>query len=202
MDDLMELLKMDFTICESQNEIIISSNSDYYPEVLIKYIYNEKDKKYSILYQQKNDVYLIHNFSKKEQGLIFLYFFCKNKLSKTNYDEEMQFKILKAKSLEEIEDIFEKNVDPKLYSFFSEKDNAIVLESTPEELKYNVTLYTNGDKLIIVQNRPINNASLVMYNYSVKYEEFLTYTNKLGIFEHIRNKEVQNDLKKLYLLGK
>ncbi|EPY2303527.1 hypothetical protein AAGC94_16510 [Clostridium sporogenes] len=151
-----------------------------YPEVKVELIKKGKSDIYDLYYIFRDDRQKVESIQDKENAYIMMYYLAKNKLESTSYDSNVQRQIIGAESLEDIKRIFQKNLLYKAYSFFGSNKQGINLEKSADG--YNVFYYDKNEiKTNIVENRKLNNACLVLYNYSVRMSKFYTSLEKLGI---------------------
>ncbi|EJE7236430.1 hypothetical protein FC820_06585 [Clostridium sporogenes] len=151
-----------------------------YPEAKVELIKKGKSDIYDLYYIFRDDRQKVESIQDKENAYIMMYYLAKNKLESTSYDSNVQRQIIEAESLEDIKRIFQKNLLYKTYGFFGSNKQGINLEKSVDG--YNVFYYDKNEiKTNIVENRKLNNACLVLYNYSVRMSKFYTSLEKLGI---------------------
>ena len=125
------------------------------------------------------------------------YVFARKTWDEPRYDTDVQKKIINAISEDEIMLIFNEQFDTNNYSFFEYKTNKLILEKS-ENKKYNVLfLDKNRVKKYVTEDRNMNIAYVVMYNYTFMLEEFYRITNSKLLIDQDNN--FFEELKQLYL---
>lgn len=160
---------------------------------LINYDNNELNELYFVQRGKKFKRYSIDEY---EESTLFLYFYVNKKIFSINYDLEIQNEILASNSLENIKKIFREFFkEKKEYSFLENKADAINLEKNNEN-KYNVFILLNdGRKQYFVENRELQNACLVLYNYTIKFSYFDMLISE---FDNKIDTNTINKLKEVY----
>lgn len=160
---------------------------------LINYDNNELNELYFVQRGKKFKRYSIDEY---EESTLFLYFYVNKKFFSINYDLEIQNEILASNSLENIKKIFREFFkEKKEYSFLENKADAINLEKNNEN-KYNVFILLNdGRKQYFVENRELQNACLVLYNYTIKFSYFDMLISE---FDNKIDTNTINKLKEVY----
>ena len=198
-NELYKLIESEFKIIEkSFNELLICELSEiYYPEVTAKLTFSEDSNRFSIFYIEKGNEYFIISISEEIEALMALYVFARKTWDEPRYDTDEQKKIINAISEDEIMLIFNEQFDTNNYSFFEYKTNKLILEKS-ENKKYNVLfLDKNRVKKYVTEDRNMNIAYVVMYNYTFMLEEFYRITNSKLLIDQDNN--FFEELKQLYL---
>ncbi len=192
-----------------ENYSILSRNEDGKTIISVSSIINNiVDQEFSVeiikynsemfdLYScSRGELIKIDSFKEGNEALYALFFYVKSKFSDTNYNSEIQDKIIQADSLDKEKNIFEKVFNSKkYYSFFENNLNSVNLEKTTEN-KYNVYIYINKEvKKYLTKDRKMQMGCLVLYNYTI---ELIKFNELLKEFNLSKEENIVNKLKCIY----
>jgi hypothetical protein len=168
---------------------------NYYPEDKVGMQEYKRGDIYNLYSISRANINKVDTIKGEIDSYVMLLFLAKRKLQSSQYNSDVQREIMGAKSIEEISNILDKNVAEPIYNIAQHGTSEINLEK--ENQKFNVFYYNRRDeKVNIVANRELNNACLVIYNFSIRMIEFYKSLEKLGLD---RNTELAKRARDIYI---
>lgn len=196
LNDISRLLDENFSVVEEnktiENNIYRDGNANQ--ETFVELTYYKKENSYVVYLHQRDNKIEKYRMESCDKAINVAVLFSKSLLEVRNFDSSIQKLILNTKSIKEIETIFYDNDSiNNCFSFFERKSGKINIEKNKHS-NYNIYYFDGENKSYIVEDREMNNACLVLYNFSFKLNCGKNIIKKLD-----KSSTEEYDLEKIYL---